>query len=156
LAQGLDLMRWTFDPLESRNAYFNVHKLGAICRSYRPDYYGPMEDSLNRDLPSDRLLVEWRLRDSGWRLPLTVSPHSILHNRNGVPELRLDGAAPEGPIAIDVPRDLQSIKRESPEVALAWRHAVRQAFTVSFSRGYVVCDFRDGAYILRQEKECGE
>lgn len=61
--QGLNLMRWTFDPLEARNASLNLHTLGAVCRVYRPDYYGPMRDDLNRDLPSDRLVVEWHLTD---------------------------------------------------------------------------------------------
>lgn len=146
--QGLDLMRWTFDPLEARNAYFNVHKLGTVCRLYRPDYYGPMQDALNRDLPSDRLLVEWDLRDGKRWSGTTVPPQTILRDRGGNPELWTQGIVLDLPIAIEIPRDLQTMKREAPDTALAWRLAVRRAFTTAFEKGYLACDFRDGAYIL--------
>jgi predicted GNAT superfamily acetyltransferase len=147
-AQGLDLMTWTFDPLESRNAYFNLHKLGADSRAYRQDYYGPMEDALNRDLPSDRLLVEWDLSADGSRPSLTASPRTILHNRGGIPELRLGELVPGQPLAIEIPRDVQTLKHQSPDVAMAWRLAVREAFSMALSRGYQAHDFLDGAYIL--------
>ncbi len=153
--QGLDLMRWTFDPLEARNAYLNLHKLGAVCRTYRPDYYGPMQDALNRDLPSDRLLVEWDLRTDGRPPGWGAAPQTILHNRNGSPELAVDGIVSGLPIAIEVPRDLQTIKGRAPDIALSWRLAVRQAFIASFDQGYQACDFRDGAYILLPPKETG-
>ncbi len=67
LAQGLDLLTWTFDPLESANAHLNFAKLGVISQTYLPDFYGAMPEALNAGLPSDRLLVEWHLR----------SPHAL-------------------------------------------------------------------------------
>jgi predicted GNAT superfamily acetyltransferase len=149
--QGLDLMRWTFDPLEARNAYFNLHKLGASCRVYKPDYYGPMQDELNRDLPSDRLLVEWRLDSDGRRPALSTGPRSILRNRDGSPQLQLDDMAGGEPLAVEIPDDIQAIKREAPEVALRWRLAVREAFSAALAVGYGAHDFRDGAYILLKE-----
>jgi predicted GNAT superfamily acetyltransferase len=148
LGQGLDLMRWTFDPLEARNAYFNFHKLGTVCRLYRPDYYGPMEDALNRNLPTDRLVVEWHLRDAGRGHDFPAERQTILQNREGRPELRIDDIVPGRPIAIEIPRDVQTIKREAPDTALSWRLAVRQAFSVAFDSGYEACDFRDGEYVL--------
>lgn len=63
LSRGLDEMVWTYDPLMSPNAHFNLHKLGATARRYYVDYYGEMPDALNRGLPSDRLEVDWQLRD---------------------------------------------------------------------------------------------
>ena len=72
LAQGLDLMTWTFDPLIARNAHLNLHKLGAISRTYHEDYYGPMDDRFNGGLPTDRLLVEWRLDAPVPPVPLSV------------------------------------------------------------------------------------
>lgn len=155
MEQGLDLMRWTFDPLEGRNAYLNLHKLGAVCHLYRPDYYGPMKDLLNRDLPSDRLLVEWNLRANEVRPEQDVVPQIILRNRAGSPELQTGDIVPELPIAIEIPRDVQTMKREAPDIALSWRLAVRQAFSVSFGKGYHACDFHDGAYILLPPKESG-
>ena len=59
LSQGIDLITWTFDPLEARNAWLNFHKLGAVCNTYLRNVYGDMRDGLNAGLPSDRLQVEW-------------------------------------------------------------------------------------------------
>jgi predicted GNAT superfamily acetyltransferase len=151
--QGLDLMRWTFDPLEARNAYLNFHKLGAACHVYRPDYYGPMPDALNRDLPSDRLLVEWNLHATDRRSHGVAVPQVILRNRDGSPESHMDNLVTGSPIAIEVPGNVQAIKSNAPDIALSWRLAVRQAFTVSFSKGYQACDFRDGAYMLLPAEE---
>src|SRR5499425_1764525 len=74
LAQGIDLITWTFDPLESRNARFNFHKLGATCRVYLRNLYGAMRDTLNAGLPSDRFQIDW----------LISSPHveAKLHGEN--------------------------------------------------------------------------
>lgn len=152
LQQGLDLMRWTFDPLEARNAYFNFHKLGTVCRSYRSDYYGPMQDALNRDLPSDRLLVEWHLDDADRTSDRSIPLQTILRDRDRRPELQLH-AIDGRPIAIEIPPDLQAIKRSAPDIALSWRVAVRQAFVTAFEQGYHACDFRDGAYVLLPDPE---
>ena len=62
LAQGLERITWTFDPLESANAHLNFAKLGVISDTYLPDFYGAMPEALNAGLPSDRLLVAWLLR----------------------------------------------------------------------------------------------
>ena len=61
LAQGIDLITWTFDLLESRNARLNFHKLGATCNTYLRDLYGHMRDELNVGLPSDRFQVDWHI-----------------------------------------------------------------------------------------------
>ncbi len=62
LAQGIDLITWTFDPLETRNASLNFHKLGAVCNTYIRNLYGAMRDGLNAGLPSDRFQVDWWIR----------------------------------------------------------------------------------------------
>ncbi|MFP5235234.1 MAG: GNAT family N-acetyltransferase [Acidobacteriota bacterium] len=61
LARGIRLMEWTFDPLEIKNAFLNIHKLGAVVREYRPDFYGVSSSRLQGGLPTDRLLAEWHL-----------------------------------------------------------------------------------------------
>ena len=61
LSRGIRLMEWTFDPLEIKNAFLNIHKLGAIVREYRPDFYGVSSSRLQGGLPTDRLLAEWYL-----------------------------------------------------------------------------------------------
>lgn len=149
LEQGLDLMTWTFDPLESRNAYFNLHKLGTSSRTYRENHYGPMEDALNQGLPSDRLLVEWRLRDDPVvRETGRARPIEILSSRAGRPELHLDGVPADVPLAIHIPHDIQALKHGDADAALAWRLAVRQAFSWALDRGYVAADYLNDAYVL--------
>jgi predicted GNAT superfamily acetyltransferase len=61
LRRGFRLIEWTFDPLETKNAHFNINRLGAICRRYIPNFYGITTSPLHRGMPTDRLLVEWHL-----------------------------------------------------------------------------------------------
>jgi len=62
LARGFELMEWTFDPLEIKNAHLNISKLGAISRRYQRDFYGPSSSPLQGGLPTDRVYAEWWLR----------------------------------------------------------------------------------------------
>lgn len=62
IARGFDLIEWTFDPLEIKNAHLNIARLGAIARRYQPDFYGPSSSPLQGGLPTDRLYAEWWLR----------------------------------------------------------------------------------------------
>jgi len=150
LAQGLDLMTWTFDPLIARNAYLNLHKLGAISRTYYEDYYGPMDDRFNGGLPTDRLLVEWRLNDPVPPVPLSLPapPTPILVAEGGKPILRLERALVGAPLSVWVPGDSTAIKERDPAAALDWRLALRHALSWAFAHGYVVRDFSAGAYVL--------
>ena len=61
LARGISLVEWTFDPLQTRNAYLNICRLGAIARRYLTDVYGSTSSPLHAGLPTDRLVAEWHL-----------------------------------------------------------------------------------------------
>ena len=63
LARGIDLIEWTFDPLQLRNAYFNIVRLGVIVRQYLPNVYGRTTSSLDAGLPTDRLVAQWWIRE---------------------------------------------------------------------------------------------
>ncbi len=151
LAQGIDLMTWTFDPLIARNAHFNLRKLGAVSNTYYEDYYGPMDDDYNRGLPTDRLLVEWRLRAPS---PFAGAPHArvaptpILVDDAGAPTLRLDDAPAGAPLVAQIPTDIGRIRERDAGAALAWRLALRRALSWAFMQGYMARDFADGAYLL--------
>ena len=122
LAEGVRLVVWTFDPLQSRNAYFNLMKLGAVARRYVDNYYGerhtPVFDS---GLGSDRLFAEW------W-----VGSRRVDEALRG--ESR---ALPTHGPRVEIPADIASVKREDQEQALIWRLKVREQFTSIFSRGLV-------------------
>lgn len=63
LERGFDLVEWTFDPLQIKNAYFNIEGLGVICRRYQRNLYGRSSSALQGNLPTDRLVAEWRIRE---------------------------------------------------------------------------------------------
>lgn len=157
---GYKKIRWTFDPLESRNGYLNITKLGSICSEYVEDCYGEMEDGLNKNMPSDRFNVEW-LIDSFYLekrkelfSDLQVTFEGLMldwHEReDGLPE----------PIAVDkesfpdseflfvpVPVNIQELKQNDADLALDWRLKTRAVFQLCFSKGWTV------VHVLRQLNE---
>jgi len=74
LARGIELMEWTFDPLEIKNAHLNIVRLGAVARRYMPNFYGPSTSPLQGGLPTDRLVAEWWLRSVRVRRTLGEMP----------------------------------------------------------------------------------
>jgi predicted GNAT superfamily acetyltransferase len=171
LSQGIDLVTWTYDPLESRNAYLNIHKLGAVSRTYIRDCYGPLTDGLSAGLPSDRLQADWWIASAGTEQRQTrtaATPHAkdvFQVNETGrtvtgllTPGvLRLDTGTPL--VQVEIPADYQSIKGADSDLALAWRHATREVFEFYFAADYSVVDFhsrlveetRRSFYVLQAE-----
>lgn len=150
LAQGYRRVVWTFDPLQSRNAYFNLHKLGARAERYEVDYYGQMQDELNRGLPTDRLEVDWWVASEPVqaRLEGRWTRVDLGHTQ---PVLEADGDRP-GPmqrpgaptLRLEVPASLSQLRQRDPEAPLAWRLATREAFLRCFAEGYAAVDFVRG------------
>ncbi|HYK97023.1 MAG TPA: GNAT family N-acetyltransferase [Candidatus Acidoferrales bacterium] len=164
LDQGIEIVAWTMDPLEARNASFNFGKLGAYTREYHRDYYGAMPDRLNKGLPSDRIYVEWPIgHDRTYkRLKGDDKPPTLeAAEAEGVRYvLRADGArpgrvdfAPESHLLVEIPPRFQELKASDAELALAWRLAAREAFEAAFGEGYAAVEFLRssdgrGAYLL--------
>lgn len=159
LAQGVDLVTWTFDPLMSLNANLNVKKLGAVSSCYLRDFYGSGEGGLNGGLPTDRLLVEWWV-DTPWvgerlesleRLDASPPPHSrgarwindvVAHPRSGLPmNRRFDLDRTEGVLCLEIPDDFLRLKRQDLELARAWRQELREILEAYFRQGYHVTHF---------------
>lgn len=137
LTQGIDLIKWTFDPLESRNAHFNLNKLGGVATRYFENYYGFLRDKLNLNLPTDRFLCEWHLTSprverclekgfQGYPEDL-VRDIPIVNEVHGLEPGPLDLGLREEKLLLEIPADFSAVKRESAELALRWRHAVREA-----------------------------
>jgi predicted GNAT superfamily acetyltransferase len=159
LKQGVRLITWTYDPLESRNAHLNIARLGAVCRTYKRDVYGPLSDALNTGLPSDRFQVDWwitsnrvRERLEGGRAALNLESFTS----TGAPTLNpaqvseADGLLhpaehfqkPDGAFAlVEIPYNFQAIKVYDLGLARAWRYHIREIFELAFSTGYLVTDF---------------
>jgi predicted GNAT superfamily acetyltransferase len=129
LGRGIRLIEWTFDPLETRNAHFNLNRLGAICRRYLPNLYGVTTSPLHRGLPTDRLVAEWFL-DS-------AHVHAALSQKGP------DRTA--GPATISLPAELDQWKAEAPERLKTIQTSLREQFTDWFSRGYAAVAVRQDA-----------
>jgi predicted GNAT superfamily acetyltransferase len=150
--QGAKSMRWTYDPLVSRNARFNLVKLGAVVTEYAVDFYGPMRDGVNDGDESDRLTVRWDL--TGAREAHEPAPSGDVTSLapDGEPLARTDGER----IWCRVPRDIVQVRKESAGLAREWREAVRGVFVDAFDRGYVATSMsREGWYELERQKESG-
>ena len=118
LARGFDLMEWTFDPLEIKNAYINIAKLGAIVRRYRHNFYGPSSSPLQGGLPTDRVYAEWWLRSNRVERALRNEPQpaTILERVNVPAEVYAWKASPPDRATA---RDLQSHNAAALESAFA-------------------------------------
>ncbi|MEO8594414.1 MAG: acetyltransferase [Candidatus Solibacter sp.] len=136
LARGIRLIEWTFDPLELKNAFFNIQKLGAIVRVYKENLYGTTTSPLHGGLPTDRCTAEWWL-DS-------PRVHAILEGAD----------YHAGPAAgrIAYPAEIAAIRREDHARALAIQQANAHSFQDAFHRGLAVTGFsrtpHEGAYLL--------
>ncbi|MGA8631544.1 MAG: GNAT family N-acetyltransferase [Terracidiphilus sp.] len=127
LSRGIRHMEWTFDPLEIKNAFLNIHRLGATASKYCVNFYGVSSSRLQGGLPTDRLLAEWELD----------SPR--------VEEILTQRPAPEQPIEerIVVPAEIDSWKKNDAtrERALAVQLDIRKQFLEAFSQGLTVLGF---------------
>lgn len=156
LALGVETVLWTFDPLESRNAYLNLRRLGAMARTYRRDLYGPPDSPLHAGIGTDRLLAEWPIESARVRRRLEGAPDDAMDDAmedapllnpalSGDPFPRPSSRvrAPAGPaVRVAFPRDIQRLKAEDADLAGAWRSSVREALERSFAAGYVATDVR--------------
>jgi len=127
LSRGIRHMEWTFDPLEIKNAFLNIHKLGAIVRDYRVNFYGVSSSRLQGGLPTDRLLAEWELDSPRVQATLEGRPAAAV-----VIEER-----------IQVPAAIYQWKVSEPdrERAVAVQLENRSKFLEAFSRGLTVVGF---------------
>ena len=165
LRHGLNEISWTFDPLVSRNAHFNLAKLAAHADDYLPNFYGVMPDAINGDDDTDRLLVRWPLRDlvvasacEGVRQARSVDTLmaaganvALGSSKDGVP---VTGALDGSVLVVAVPADIETMRRTDPDLAVQWRVAVRETLAALTVRGAHITGFdRTGWYIVEKFPE---
>jgi predicted GNAT superfamily acetyltransferase len=146
LSRGISLMEWTFDPLEIKNAFLNIHKLGVIVKSYTPNFYGVSSSRLQGGLPTDRLHAEW------WMESERVK--AILNGPSYTP--------PEIQETIVVPKSVSEWKASATGVSRAMEVQAenRHRFLDAFARGLAVVGFRvdaegNGAFELARLEKLG-
>ncbi|MCB1014539.1 MAG: GNAT family N-acetyltransferase, partial [Acidimicrobiales bacterium] len=135
---GLAEVRWTFDPLIRRNAWFNLTRLGAVGVRYVEDFYGVLDDAVNAGDQTDRLVVHWAVdgEPTAETGPPAGGAYPVLDtDRDGGPVL-LDGEPPDGDLALWLPEDIEALRRTDADVARRWRAAQRAVLVPAFARGY--------------------
>jgi predicted GNAT superfamily acetyltransferase len=122
MRDGIDLVVWTFDPLQSRNAHFNLNKLGAVVRTYVVNFYGEQNRTVfDSGIGSDRVFAEWWVKSS-----------------RAEAALRGEAFRPAFATAsLEIPSDVNAIKERDERAALLWRLHTRERFQSRLSRGLV-------------------
>ena len=154
LARGSDLITWTYDPLQARNAALNLGRLGASATEFLEDFYGVTSSSLHHGMATDRLFVHWDLRAPNVQElasqpePPRIEPMPELPRVNDVkwqagwpvstePELSLQ----DREVMLEIPPDWDTLCKAAPRVAEGWQAAVRKGLKHYLGRGYVGVDF---------------
>ncbi len=129
LADGVKYIKWTFEPVKARNAYFNLEKLGAIVSEYQPNFYGTDYATANNKigLASDRLFAEWHLESD--KVEALAAGESYVEGRTPVLE-------------IEIMNDWLGLVGSSPEKALTEQTRIRGEFDAAFRNGLIVRAFR--------------
>jgi predicted GNAT superfamily acetyltransferase len=177
MASGLDLIAWTYDPLQALNAHFNFEKLGTTAREYDEDAYPESTSTLHRGTPTDRLVAEWWLRSERVARRLDAIERgsgggperagSMLQGATAINRAREGGEwlVPDGHdlsvdgarLAVTIPAGFTEMQQRDLPLAQAWRSATREIFATYLARGYQVTDFvldrpaRRGTYLLARQ-----
>lgn len=154
--RGYRLIMWTFDPHQGLNAKFNFSKLGVICNKFYVNYYGIMKDGINRGMVTDRFKVEWWITSERVKRRLkgilpspsyeqikdfdhVVTTYLDDEKIRRVKDINLNSE--EEVIVVEIPGDLNALRKTSLEKANEWKLKLRSLFRTYFDRGYYVIDF---------------
>jgi predicted GNAT superfamily acetyltransferase len=144
IAAGVPLIIWSFDPLQSRNAHFNINKLGAIIRNYKINYYGEgISTVFDSYLPSDRVIAEWWVK----------APYveNVLSGNRPTPE-SVNGR-------VTIPDNIDEVRTDSLDDHIRWRLRVREDFLQALEQGSIVRGFvrdretKSSNYLFGQDEE---
>jgi predicted GNAT superfamily acetyltransferase len=128
IARGVETVEWTFDPLELKNAFFNVERLGAIIRRYVLNQYGTTTSHLHGGLPTDRCVAEWHV--SSERVARILAGEK--------PDYKIEAR-------IEVPEEIATVRVEQPELARKIQGRISESFLEHFRSGLAVTGFERGA-----------
>ena len=138
LARDVRLVEWTFDPLEIKNAYFNIERLGAVVRRYVLNQYGTTTSHLHGGLPTDRCVAEWFLDSE--RVLAVLDGRPVAHD--SIVE------------RVAVPNDIAELREKEPKRARCLQQNLSEAFLAHFQRGLAVTGFdrtaESGVYLFSQ------
>ena len=140
--QGYDLLAWTYDPLMSMNADFNIRKIGAFARTYLNNFYGQMDNSINSGIRSDRLVAELWM---AYERPEIEDNGTIALDRKGNEHEDLQGIVEnESSVRVYIPGNLRAVRENSLDEANRWRDSSEKVMKFLFDHRFVAVDFKTG------------
>jgi predicted GNAT superfamily acetyltransferase len=156
LRMGIDLIEWTYDPLQAVNAHLNFARLGVVVEEYEENIYGDSSSPLHRGTPTDRFVAQWALstphvqrriaasgrtgmRDSSVSAAIVVNPSRPVGEWLEPGEAVLDNDAAR--VLVEIPANFAYIQARHPGLALDWRMSTRRIFQAYFARSYRAVDF---------------
>ncbi|WP_331771386.1 GNAT family N-acetyltransferase (plasmid) [Embleya sp. NBC_00888] len=158
LARGVTRITWTYDPLIRRNAHFNVTKLAGRPDGYLPNFYGSVDDAINGGTDTDRALVIWDLSDPGVVAAANLTPIPFVVPAGAVAALSVEGDLPvlgrtdADHLLVEVPADIEKLRRTDPGAAKDWRIALREVLGGLLADGARVIGFQDKSrYVLTRD-----
>ena len=173
IAMGLDLIEWTYDPMQAMNAHLNFAKLGVVVEEYEENVYGESSSPLHRGNPTDRFVAQWwvrephverRIRPAG---PIALRTSELADARpvnrlapsaEWLESVDVDLSIDARRLLVQIPMGFTEMLGKNPELALAWRICTRAIFTTYFDRGYRAVDFlldrpsKRGTYVLAKQE----
>ena len=147
LEQGIDLVRWTFDPLVARNAWLNLGKLGAVIDGFARASTERCRTRSTQGERSDRAFIAWDLRREPGPRPSPVAPPRLVRDARGEPAA--DDVPIVSPVSIEIPREYHDLRAADPARADRWRDAIADAFERCLSAGLVGAGLRSRSVRLR-------
>jgi chorismate synthase len=169
LEMGLDLIEWTYDPLQALNAHLNFAKLGVVVDEYEENIYGQSSSPLHRGSPTDRFVAAWKLTAPHVERRIAAEGIGVMRDASVASAPLVNPSTPQGQwlapgaanllfdrprLLVEIPVGYSEMQIDNPPLALAWRLAIRDIFVHYFARGYRVVDFflsqeaRRGHYLL--------
>ena len=174
MGAGVDVIEWTFDPLQALNAHLNFARLGVVVEEYEEDVYGRSTSPLHLGTPTDRFVAEWRLSAPHVERRISMPVASLIRDSSVMSAVPVNRAQQKGKwlapalltldasdrrLLVEIPTDFTEMQRRMPELAMDWRLSTRSIFETYFPRGYRVVDFflareaRRGQYLLALRTE---
>jgi predicted GNAT superfamily acetyltransferase len=156
LRAGVDLIEWTFDPLQALNAHLNFARLGVVVEEYEEDVYGRSTSPLHLGTPTDRFVAEWRLTAPHVERRISMPVASLIRDSSVMAAVPVNRAQEKGEwlepsapmldasdrrLLVEIPTDFTEMQGRAPDLAMEWRMVTRSVFETYLRRGYRVVDF---------------
>ncbi len=157
IRMGIDLIEWTYDPLQALNAHLNFARLGVVVEEYEENLYGESSSVLHRGTPTDRFVVAWRLTAPHVERRISAPITTLIRDSSVMSAVHVNSSRTVGEwlepsparldvegdrrLLVEIPVGFTDMQQRRPDLALEWRLHTRSIFETYLNRGYRVVDF---------------